>query len=675
LLSQNETGSLIDTAAAPCLFTFSSFTLDGGRGVLQREGKEIALRPKSFEVLVFLLKNTGRLVSREELMQAVWPDVIVTDDSLTQCLTEIRKALGDDQRNIVRTIPKRGYLFDIPVEVPGPTAGDTAKMNSIRERLPSFWMIAAMTILSLAAGTIWWRAGPNPQQVAVKQDQSQTSEKPSIAVLPFVDLSENGDQEYLAYGISEEILNMLSQIPDLTVIARTSSFAFVNRNLDIETISRRLNVTHVLEGSVRKSGNRVRVTAQLIDGFSEAHLWSHSYDDRMDDVFAMQKNIASAVTEVLASNLTAVNDPADLLAETVDQSRNLDAWQLYLRGNYFYGRRAEGDVILAQRDYEQALKLDPDFAAAWVGLANVMYLYAFDENVTNIDGLTAAEARPRMRQAVERALEIDPHNPVAHLRMVRILWEEDHFEAALEQIKLAMKYGQNNAMVQAVLAGLAVRTVNMETAIKLQRQAVRLDPVSNLHISNLAYYLYLAGRIDESRAALNQALELNPEEFPGHVELALFIAILQGDIETAAIEMRKLPAGPVREQARSMLLYQAGNDLEAAEVLDRLIDRGDLNSLSSAALILGFRGEIDETFTMLTRLTDDLHNAPESTDPQWIFLELRYSPFMQTLRSDPRWREWSQGNWDKLQFPLTAEIAAAVQNFTVTGSTTKHGQN
>ncbi len=245
-----------------------------------------------------------------------------------------------------------------------------------------------------------------------------------------------------------------------------------------------------------------------------------------------------------------------------------------------------------------------------------MYLYAFDENVTNTGGLTKSEAQSRMGQSVERALEIDPNNPVAHLRMVRLLWEEHHYESALEQMKLAMKYGQNDALVQAVLAGLAIRSVNPETAIELQRRAVRLDPVSNLHVSTLAYYLYLAGRIDESRAALNRASELNPEVFTGHVELALFTAILQGDIDTAEIEIRKLPDGPAREQARSMLLYQAGNDQEATAVLNDLIDRGDLNSLSGAALILGFRGAVDEAFTVLNRLTDDLQKAPESADPQ-----------------------------------------------------------
>jgi tetratricopeptide (TPR) repeat protein len=211
--------------------------------------------------------------------------------------------------------------------------------------------------------------------------------------------------------------------------------------------------------------------------------------------------------------------------------------------------------------------------------------------------------------------------------------------------------------------------VNLETAIELQRRAIRLDPVSNMHISTMAYYLYLAGRIDESRATLKRASELNPDVFTGHVELALFIAILQGDIETAEIEIRNLPDGPVREQARSMLLYQAGNDQEATAVLDRLIESGDLTSLSSAALILGFQGEIDEAFTVLNRLTDDLQKAPESADPQWIFLDLRDSPFMQALHSDPRWREWSRTNWDKLQFPLTVEIAAALQNFAATGPT------
>jgi len=298
----DSTFSQTSVAESP-VFSFGPFTLDDGRGVLMCDDVEIPLRPKAYDVLIYLLTHQGRIVSREELMGAVWPDVVVTDDSLTQCLIDIRKALKDDQHLCVRTVPRRGYLFDVAVKTTVPRETASRSRNLAHWRRPSYWTLVFMSALTVAVGATWWHLGGKLERSIEDKTIALPAGEVSIAVLPFVDLSEEGGNEFLAEGISEEILNLLSQIPEMNVIARTSSFSFRDQNLEIGVIARHLNATHLLEGSVRTSGDRVRVTAQLIDGASGLHLWSQGYDDRLDDTLALQSTIASEVTEVLASTL------------------------------------------------------------------------------------------------------------------------------------------------------------------------------------------------------------------------------------------------------------------------------------------------------------------------------------------------------------------------------------
>lgn len=237
-------------------YSFGPFRLEADQAVLLHDGASLNLRPKSFDVLHYLVRHPQRLVSREELLRAAWPDVVVTDDSLTQCLIEIRKALGDREKKLVRTVPRRGYLLDVTVRVadrvvdrvadrvetpgqPAAAALDDPPAVPIRSaaRLPSRWTLAALLVLAVAVGATWWRAGARPAPV----DAALSAHDPpalSIAVLPFVDMSPEGDQEYLGDGIAEEILNLLAQVQGLTVIARTSAFSFKGEKADIGTIAR-----------------------------------------------------------------------------------------------------------------------------------------------------------------------------------------------------------------------------------------------------------------------------------------------------------------------------------------------------------------------------------------------------------------------------------------------------
>ena len=248
---------------------FGDFALDLRRRALSRGGIEVFLRPKSFEVLCQLVQNHGTLISRQQLLDLVWGRTVVTEDSVTQCVLDVRRAIGDEHQQFVRTVPRRGYVFVAPVVAAEADAASAAK---------------------------------SPVPVA-------------IAVLPFVDMSPGHDQRYLADGIAEEILDRLARSKNLRVIARTSSFALRSPALDVPTIAAKLDVDYVLEGSVRRSGHRVRVTAQLIDAECNSHVWSSTHDRSFTDLFALQDDIATTVASGLQAVLAQPARPAE--AESV----------------------------------------------------------------------------------------------------------------------------------------------------------------------------------------------------------------------------------------------------------------------------------------------------------------------------------------------------------------------
>jgi TolB-like protein/DNA-binding winged helix-turn-helix (wHTH) protein/Tfp pilus assembly protein PilF len=663
---QDRAAPQADVVEQARAYAFASFRLDLELGALLRHGTPVALRPKSFDVLLYLVHHPQRLVSREELIEAVWPGVVVIDNSLTQCLIEIRRALGDDGKTMVRTVQRRGYVFDIPVQVVGPgqqasppppvpSEGPTARGS----RLPSRWTLAAMLVLAAAVGATWWRTGSMPETL-VETVPAQPPLAASIAVLPFVDMSPAGDQEYLADGIAEEILNLLAQVRDLTVIARTSSFSFKDRQADIGTIARQLNVAYVLEGSVRKAGDRVRVTVQLVDGANGAHLWSQTYEKRLQDVFAMQDDIARGVAAVLQVKLVRAVSGAPVF--TADDTRLADpqALELYLRGKYYYGRRMAGDVIRAQAHFERALAVDPALAPAWVALAATYNLRLGDELPAD-EQLTAEEARPLMKEALGTALALDSDNPEALLRMSFFSWREGDKELASAQVERAMQNGRNHALVLSILGGMAHALGDPVTAAELQRHAAALDPVSNVQQSNLGDFLYSAGRLEEAEIALQRAAELNPADAADFRPTRAWLAIHRQDYTAAAELAGRMPAGPARDQAEAMLAFQAGDDLTADAALARLVGSTDPATAVNLAYVFAFRNEADEAFRQLETAVEYLLTlGSQAADP---LTELRSSPFLRPLHGDPRWAAWLEETRKRLHDPEDDRLVAMLQRY------------
>lgn len=615
-------------------FLFGAFVLDIDRGALLKDGADVPLRPKCFKVLCYLVEHHGLLVTKDELLGAVWPDVVVTEDSLTQCLIQIRKVLGDDSRSMVRTVARRGYLFDVPVTVHKPGEGPVAPAaydSTARNRRPSRWSVGAGIVLALAIAATWWGPARKGAEEGVPKDVRAIALPASIAILPFEDMSPEGDQEYFGDGISEEVLNLLAQTPELTVISRTSSFSFKGQHADIETIARKLNVANVLEGSVRKDGDKVRITAQLVEASSSTHLWSQTYDRTLDDVFAVQREIAGSVAAALRVKL--LGDGYTPVLVPISKTPNSEAYQYYLKGKFFHNRRSSGDSERAINQYEQALELDPNLADAWVGLTGSMLIHALEQGPPHEEFMTRAKAM------LEKALELDPNHAEAHIRLA-LYWKTPDADAARQHFDKALRYGQNSALVLGVAAGVALDKANFEQAIELQRRAVALDPLGFVRRANLAAFLYRAGQLEEARVEFLNALELNPELADDINDALVQILILQQQYEEARVLVQQLPEGVTRDQGMAMIHHALGQETQSIAAIKRLAARPGVEPAARLAEIYALRGDLDESFRWLTVATDRIFDRDWHLQ-DWQSLMLMFtSPFLRPLHDDPRWERW-----------------------------------
>jgi len=378
-------------------YTFGAFTLDTVRGALLKDGVEINLRPQSFEILRVLVSRSGILVTREELQSAVWGHKVVTDGSLAQCLIDIRKALGDSDRNIIRTVSRRGYIFNEAVDKSAGANLDKAAVARFRQRKT---VVLASTLLAVATlSALWIFAYKEPILISSAQGKS-------IAVLPFLDLSENQTQKYFSDGLTEEILNSLAKTPDLLVTARTSSFSFRNSKDDVPTIAAALGVDHILEGSVRRGGDRLRITAQLIRAIDGVHLWSETFDKTPGDIIAIQEEIAVAI----ARALDTVMDPESLTNMMRVDTRSVPAYEAYLTGNGLW-QASSADIYLrldARDAYEKAVALDPEFTRAYDRLFWYWQLQLPTNNISyRISGLPYEEILRKRDAALANAIRTE----------------------------------------------------------------------------------------------------------------------------------------------------------------------------------------------------------------------------------------------------------------------------
>ena len=499
-----------------------------------------------------------------------------------------------------------GLKRETNAEPTAPMAGKTGKNLN--------YIVVAALVLALSYfvfDEIVFDSGPDTAgistavQVAPQQPAETESAKAdnSIAVLPFVNMSSDEEQEYFSDGLSEELLNLLARIPELNVAARTSSFSFKDKDLEIPEIASRLKVAHVLEGSVRKHGNQLRITAQLIQADNGYHLWSETYDRQLDNVFQIQEDIASAVVDALRVTLL----------DEVPKTRKTDpaAYQLFLEGQYLKRQISMDSLNRAIQAFKQAVEIDPAYVPAWAELADT-YLWG-----GGLDELSHEETSALADQAIQTAISTDPDYAFAYyVRGISWIFGKNRFNKGIEDFELALKLDPDDAFIVAAIGKGAFLTGKFDLAISQYQAALVMEPI----VPEFYYYLgraYLSSeRLDDAEASFRKLSNLSTS-YRG--DFHLFETLLvKGDLEAALTESDT-------SFSRAIIHHALGNAAVADEALADVIENADPYSI---ALVYGYRGDVDKTFEWLD-------NMLENSDYYPIFI-LTETAF-RSVHSDPRW--------------------------------------
>jgi TolB-like protein len=495
-----------------------------------------------------------------------------------------------------------------------------------RQRIGGSELAILAVLLVLAAAVLWFLGRPIRAADSIEFAAAEHRAAPiaaaiptdaSIAVLPFVNMSSDPEQEYFSDGMAEQVLNLLSKIPELRVIARTSSFSFKeNRDVDVANIAQRLNVAHVLEGSVRKSANRIRVTVQLIKAANSSQLWSDTYDRELTDIFAVQDEIALAVVHQLKLALQGDELPARSTAT------NMEAYNLFLRGEYLRGQHTEESLNRAVEYYDKALAFDPGYGEAWAALAYLQALLASEGFSDFSVGFEHA------RVAARKALELNPNLARAHLALGSVQQGYDwDWIAADASFDKAIALDPGDAEVLA-LAGFYAQTLgNLDVGMELCGQAVARDPVAALPRSLLALSYMYAGQLEEAEEEIRATLEISPDFSFGRYLLGV-ILLLKGQ-SAAALDVALKQSNDLWGLALLPLAYYAAGQEGASDAaLQNLIELNVGRSAYQIAEAYAFRGEKDMAFTWLDRAY--LQRDPGVTN-------LIVDPLIENLRDDPRY--------------------------------------
>ena len=446
------------------VYRFGPFSLDVADRSLKRQGSPISLTPKTFDLLVALVENAGRLVEKDALLRSVWPDVAVEEGNLTKGIFSLRQILEEEGgTRYIETVPKRGYRF-----------------------------VASVT------------AAQDEQPAALKAPPAAVTTPPenAIAVMPFRDMSPARDQEFFCEGMSEEIINALGRVPELRVASYTSSLRFKDKADDTQTLGRELNVTWLLEGSVRKAADVVRIAVQLVradEGFSA---WSGRFDRKLDDIFSVQDDIAGMIAQTLTQRVAKTSAP--LVTSTTSHN---EAYSLYLEGRYLWNKRP-GEVVWQALDrFERAISIDPTFAPAHAALASVYgTLGAWEYGI-----LPPAEALAKAKAAARRALELDPQLAAGHTAVgytaLHFDWNADkacgEFDQAiaLNPAWVDAHHWQSHALCAAG---------RFRESLEACRRIVELDPVNPLMHAHVAWHHYMARDYAEALTQSEKVTRMEP---------------------------------------------------------------------------------------------------------------------------------------------------------------------
>jgi TolB-like protein/DNA-binding winged helix-turn-helix (wHTH) protein len=619
--------------------SFRGFSLDTANQCLWRGPERVAIPPKPYDMLRYLVENPGRLVTQDELLEKLWPETYVNPELIRKYILDIRKILGDrpDKPEFIETVTKRGYRFIAPVidetaaeprdwptpqETEGKITEEKAGPDTARSELKSasgkrmLLKLAIVAALAVAAATA---IGGHLRSSRMNAPLNNTS----IAVLPFADLSPGKDQEYFSDGLSEQLINDLAKVSGLKVVGRSSAFQFKGKNEDLRNVARKLGVANVLEGSVRREGNHVRISAELTKADDGFQLWSQTYDREMKDIFAVQDEIARATTEALQVKLLGSNGqpvPSTL------HSANPEAYQAYLQANYLFGRgQSKEDFGKALAYADTAIKLDEKYAPAWALRASVQ------NRIVGLDQTDTAEGIQRARGDAGRAIALDPTSASGYLALARTQIDYDwDWDAANIDLAKAAALEPGSVEVFRIRSRLSWVSGDLDQAVKLAEQVAALEPLRSNSYLGLGHLLYLAGRYDEAQKELQKALDLNPQATFAHYTLGK-ILIAERKSQLALAEIEKEPGEWAKLTGQALAYHALGRGQDSTAALGALIAKYGTDGAYQIAQVYAYRGESDKSFEWLER-------AYKQRDPG--LTDMKTDPLLKSLRHDPRYTEF-----------------------------------
>ena len=638
------------------LYEFGPFRLYTGERLLLRDGQSIQLTPKAFDTLVLLVENGGHVVEKATLLEAVWPDTFVDENTLTRNISTLRKALGQDGNGhqYIETVPKLGYRFvadvreirdqsayvvlgksirsHIVIEEETDGAGQETKPaqtfehsslkqsqsvnKAFRLRSNRAVLVVSILLIGITLATFVWISSRSKQSITRAPARS-------IAVLPFKTLGAQGNDEYLGLGLADALITRLGNLKQIVVRPTTAMQKFAGNDQDPVAAGRELGVEVVLDGHVQRSGDTIRVTVQLLSAKDGAQLWTGKFDGQYNGIFAVQDSISNQVAQAMAPNLTG--EEREYL--TKHYTENVDAYHAYLKGRYFWNQRTPAAVNKAIGYFQQAIDTDPNYAQAYVGLADC---YAF----------SVESPKSKAKEYLVKALELDDTLAEAHasLAFQFKFCEEWDWAGAEKEFKRAIELNANYPTAHQWYAYDLAATGRLNDAITEIKRAHELDPLSIIVNTDVGEFLYFARRYDQAIEQYRKSLEMDPNFVVAHYLLG-FAYEQKGLYEEAIGEHQKALALLGNDRTKGWLGHAyavSGKKVEAVKILDELKEllkgpghRGYGFPFSIASIYSGL-GDKDQAFEWLEKAYED-HNYY----PIYVTLDPRFD----SLRSDPRFAE------------------------------------
>jgi TolB-like protein/DNA-binding winged helix-turn-helix (wHTH) protein len=552
------------------LYGFGLYRLDPEERVLLRDGQPVMLPPKDLETLLVLVESAGHIVDKEELLNKVWPGVFIEEGNLARHIFNLRQVLGDspDGRKYIETIPRRGYRFVAAVQVDGDEpaaapsvsshASEPAEATVVPRQRRALWLglLTLSVVLALTAYLVsrrfWPKANPSP-------------ERAMLAVLPFVNLSGDAHEDYFADGLTEEMIAQLGQLQPakLGVIARTSIVRFKGTKENVAQIGQELGVGYLLEGSVRRGGDRVRITAQLIRATEQTHLWAESYERPLIDVLNIQREIAEKITHSLSIQLL----PA--ATNSTSPTFNLESYDKYLLGLHELGEDTQETVNKAIQYFQEGIARDPKDARLYSALAS-----AYNAATTYYS--SPAEVMPRAKEAALQAVAIDPNLGSAHVRLgyVRLFYDWD-WSAAEREYRRALEINPSLPEAQLGYADYLGTLGRFDEALSRVQQAYLYVPLAIESRKEALWIYYFSGRMPETIAQAQKTIELEPSAGTPYAILALAYAHLGKPAETlrAAEDTIRISNSPSLIATVASALARAGQTAKAKQFLEAALEK------------------------------------------------------------------------------------------------------